>query len=175
MRVGRRKFSQMGGQTGNFSRKTGNLHENRRGNGPSSCFPVCFLFSCLAGDFGGSGDLKTARNGEFRAWKAENHLSRRSRREIWDSGRYFAAWWLGASGSGPGDPGFSHTTTRRLEGYGSWTVARNFVPLCLGVRRIGAIRAEIISHGDAESRRDHGDSGRNFAAWWLGVRWIGDR
>ena len=76
MRVGRRKFSQMGGQTGNFSRKTGNLHENRRGNGPSSCFPVCFLFSCLAGDFGGSGDLKTARNGEFRAWKAENHLSR---------------------------------------------------------------------------------------------------
>ena len=42
-----------GEQAGNFSRKTGILQENRRGNGPSSCSPVCFLFSCLVGGFGG--------------------------------------------------------------------------------------------------------------------------
>ena len=42
-----RKWTQIhanGDREGNFSRKTGNLHENRRGTGHPSCFPVISCF-----------------------------------------------------------------------------------------------------------------------------------
>ena len=44
LRVGRRKFTQMGGSGGEFQQ------ENRRGNGPSSCFPVFPVFLLGLGD-----------------------------------------------------------------------------------------------------------------------------
>ena len=63
--------------------------------------------------------------------------------------------WLCVSvrdGSGAGDPGFFHTKTRRLEGWGSQTVARNFVALCLGVRwlsdRPGEVELQPFAGGE---------------------------
>ena len=59
-------------------------------------------------------------------------------------------------GSGPGDPGFSHTTTRRLEGYGCWTEGRNFAAWWLGASGSGTDEPKTISHKGTEARRENG-------------------
>ena len=57
----------------------------------------------------------------------------------------------------------------------NWTLARNFVPLCLGVRRLGVLKSRnhlSQRHGVTEGEWGFG---RNFASLRLCARWLSDR
>ena len=83
-----------------------------------------------------------AKNGEFRAWEAEiiSHRGTESRREEWGFGPELCdSVTLCETDRGRRSGISSHkdTETRRM---GSWTMDRNFEPLCLGVRRKNSSR-----------------------------------
>ena len=73
-------------------------------------------------------------------------------------------WWRFGGSGGPANP-FSTANGRKFTQMGdqtgilgaleylNWTLARNFVALCLCARRIGGRRSGIFSHKDTETRR----------------------